>query len=174
MTVFPRALRTVPKRYEGRPVYAWLWQRDIGNQAHILVVFCYSQGTGILVNGFSALLSMRRCKKNWVHKIFCWKCLSRGRFCQFFQSTECLILIFTWNSFQNILWVSDCSGLWLNLLNWTVNNIILQPISFGLNFYQGLGDICPMVLGMFIPRLGEEFVDRLLTMLFITELTRFC
>ena len=34
------------------------------NQAHVLVeVFCYSQGTDILVNGFSALLSMRRCKK---------------------------------------------------------------------------------------------------------------
>ena len=40
--------------------------------------------------------------------------LSEALFCQFSQSTEYLILIFTMNSFQDVLKVSGYSGLWLS------------------------------------------------------------
>ena len=47
-----------------RSVYMWLWWRGTCKQGHILVESDYSLGgASILVQSFSAFLSMRRCKK---------------------------------------------------------------------------------------------------------------
>ena len=70
---------------------------------YILVEGCYNLvGADILLNGFSAFLSMGRCKKLGSQN-FLLKYLSEGQFCQFSESTKCLILLLALNSFQSVL-----------------------------------------------------------------------
>lgn len=53
------------------------------------------------MKGFGVFLDIRS-YKNWAHKIGS-KNTVEDLSCQFFQSTECLILLFTLNSFQGML-----------------------------------------------------------------------
>ena len=51
------------------------------------------------------------------------------------------------------------------------HSIFYNLLSLGLNFNQGLGGIswplCPMVLRLLIPRSGEDFLDRLVSVLLL-------
>ena len=51
------------------------------------------------------------------------------------------------------------------------HSLVYNPFPFDLNFNQSLGDIsppvCPTGLGMLIPRSGEDFIDRPLSVLLV-------
>ena len=90
----------------GKPIYNVILERgSLLSSTHIhgrLLLFAKNR-YGILVNGFSVFLSVRRCKKpdlqNFLLKIFNYlKATSAS-----FLSIKCLILIFTLSSFHVVL-----------------------------------------------------------------------
>ena len=146
-------------------MYIWFWWRGTCSQAFILVEgYCYLRGTDILVNGFSAFLSMRRWK-NQMHNIFSWKYLTiwgpvLSVFLKHKEGTYlCLEFFSGWQ------WFDSCRIQW-----WTMF-FILQSFFFNLNFNQGLEGtswpICPTTLRMLILRSGMDFVDRPLNVLLL-------
>ena len=65
--------------------------------------YCSLGGLDILINGFSAFLSLGRCKKQFTKNSHENILLSEVWLCQFSQSTKCFTLIFTLNSFKDEL-----------------------------------------------------------------------
>ena len=88
------ALRDCPEAVGGRSVSVWFW--PLGNARSKARVFveccCWSPAEDVTRKEFSAFLDMKRCK-HCTHKISPWECLkpSEDLFCQFLESTECLI-----------------------------------------------------------------------------------
>lgn len=123
------------------------------------------QGTDILVNSFSTFLSVGRCKnmgsenfspKNIYLKV-CSPSSPRG---QSASSWALLWIPFNSTVCERLLW------LWFILveLDGGQHSLFYNPFPFRLNCNQGLRGIswpvCPMVLGMLIPRSGKGFIDR--------------
>ena len=113
------------------------------SSTHLGKIYCFSQGGDILVNGFSAPLSMGR----W-RKLGSWN--SPASFPRA-QSASCWSS--QWTSFRiyhgSVTEAAD--DLILKL-----GNILYNPFPFYLNFNQGLvsilWQICPPVVGRLIPR----------------------
>ena len=88
------ALRDCPEAVGGRSVCLWFWQP--GNACSKARIFaeccCWSPAEDVTRKEFSAFIDMKRCK-HCSHKISPWEYLKppEDLFCQFLESTECLI-----------------------------------------------------------------------------------
>ena len=93
----------------------------------MVTVICGKQTSRLMV-----LVLYKVCKdaRNLVHKFFCENIsLSEGQFYQFFHSSECHILAFTLNAFQDVVMISKWLTTWF-LYNWMVGNILYLIVPF--------------------------------------------
>ena len=102
---------------EERSIYIWFWWRGIRAIRHTFwqkVAASHEEQMSLLV--VLVLFWIWEDTRNWAHKIFSWKYLTIWRpvVPVFPRAQSASFLISTLNSFQGMLRVSDCSGLWLH------------------------------------------------------------
>ena len=139
---------------------------------HILVEgnFLYSRGIDILV--VLELFKVWEDGGNWVHKIFSWKYL-RASFASIPRVQSASTRSLLWISFR--VYCSSATAVTNDLILIELDrgqySLFYNSLPFGLNVDQVLGGVswpvCPMALGILIPRSGEDFIDRPLDVLLL-------